>query len=185
MTKSPVNDKQCVYYNVKAYQWEKRPNNNNKHNNHNHNHNTNDAYHWVLKFSESRSLDFYIADPDAPNKQIYIDGKNLPIKIHDMKDSMQTQGNTLFNMFENGNYPQGIKALCARHNFDLEYSFLGVVTKKKMRFVESAFDINEQVALLGVIETTRNSAGNQIYKMVPVSYITRYILTFLFFNNFF
>ncbi len=152
--RSPINDKQCVYYCVKAYESVRSGKNR----------------YWVLRFTEQGSLDFYISDPDAQRILVYVDGKGLPLRIHDLKEASRSRLLGLGDLFGSENYSAGVHAFCQRNNFDLQTSFLGIATKKKMLFVESAFDLNEQVALLGIVQSTQDCMGNPIFKLMPVSF---------------
>ena len=54
-----------------------------------------------------------------------------------------------------------------RHNFQIEWVFLGMVTKKEMRYREATYEIGEQVGILGVVKNVEGDYST--YYVEPVS----------------
>jgi hypothetical protein len=77
---------------------------------------------------------------------------------------LQTRGGGLFQSAEAD--PPGIEALMARNNFKND-GFLGM--KAQMRYTESSFDVNEQLAVLGVIRDGADSHGAPVKLIERVS----------------
>ena len=151
---------------------------------------------WVYRFSESRSVDFYLADPQSPETLLSVPGKSLDIKRHALIDGEHETNNqktiddpSKITFEATEDIPKGIVAIAAAKKFDLYHSAnmfsFAKRVKKNTRYSLFTIYMNEQIAILAVINDPSTS---RVKTVTPVSKIIIRIYTictsFLIINNF-
>ena len=51
---------------------------------------------WVPRLSETKSLDFFLIDPESPGKEIFVPAEKFPIKVHS-HEQVQQQENSAWS----------------------------------------------------------------------------------------
>jgi hypothetical protein len=154
---SPVG-KPCVYYHVRAEEQVTVRNGDKT------------ETRWEFRFEESQSLDFFLGDPDTPDIKVYVPGSRSNIKRASSSIQAST-GAGAASFFQSENIAPGIQELLNRHNFKVETNVLIGVMKKKMRYIEQSYDVDEQIALLGIVQDGLCPDGSNLRVIEQVSII--------------
>ena len=135
---------------------------------------------WVYRFSESKSVDFYLSDPHSPEVTVLVPGKNVEIKRHAMMEGGREKNSTntiddptklIFS--QNQSIPKGIQAIATAKKFNLYQpsSLFHFVrrAKKEMRYSLFSIEMNEQIAMLAVVVDRKGPNGVKGKILSPVS----------------
>ena len=134
---------------------------------------------WVYRFSESRSVDFYLADPQSPETLLSVPAKCFDIKRHALIDGEDETNNqktiddpTKITFSTSEDIPKGIASIAAAKKFDLYHSAnmfsFAKRVKKNIRYSLFTIYMNEQIAILAVINEPSTS---RVKTITPVSKI--------------
>jgi hypothetical protein len=88
--------------------------------------------------------------------------------VRGVDDGRAASGAGAVSFFESETLPQGISELLARHNFQVEYDALIGKKKRRMDYREESFDLNEQIACLGVIKDGVDWTGAPVKVLHPI-----------------
>ena len=131
---------------------------------------------WVYRFSESRSVDFYLADPQSPETLLSVPGKSIDIKRHALIDG-ENETNcqktiddpTKITFAATEDIPKGIVAIAAAKKFDLYHSAnmfsFSKRVKKTIRYSLFTIYMNEQIAILAVVN---EPSASRVKAVTPV-----------------
>jgi hypothetical protein len=131
---------------------------------------TDDSSHWEHRFTETMSTNFFLTDPSIPDASIYVPGQTTPIRDHSIEDGAMMSGMGAASVFQHENIPPGVKDMLARHGMQIEREFMGIVSKREMRYAESKVELNEQIAILGVVTEGLDWNGRPVKQLQPVRY---------------
>jgi len=103
-----------------------------------------------LRFKEGdHYVDFYLADPSAPGQFLIVPASAARVVALRGEGCEAASGQEWFG---DTPIPPNIQAWADRHRFALTTpGALYGVSKKRMHYLESSFDINEQVAVMGIV----------------------------------
>jgi hypothetical protein len=127
---------------------------------------------WVHRFSESKSVDFYLADPQSPEVTVFVPGKNIEIKKHVLMEGDNIDDPTKLVFSQNESIPKGIQAIATAKKFNL-YQPSGLFhfvrrAKKEIRYSLFSIEMNEQIAMLAVVVDRRGLDGIKGKTLSPV-----------------
>lgn len=172
---APVSGKPCVYYETIAEELvERKDANGNSHT------------VWEFRFKETKAADFYIADPRTTKRAFVKGTANNIIKV----SNFDAQNNSGFNasLWQSGSLSpsfqvsallipnqlflifliykifvinQILKGLLSRNNFHSG--------NRVMRYLESSYEIGEQIAVLGMLKMSEE-LGQSSYYFEPVQH---------------
>lgn len=133
---------------------------------------------WVNRFEVSQSVDFYLADPQSPETLVFVPGKSIEIRRH-LEDAFEENTSeknlddpTRLTFGQNETIPKGIQAIANAKKINL-YHPSGIFNfarklKKDIRYSIFSFDINEQIAMLAVINEGVGPEGSKVKVISPV-----------------
>lgn len=147
---SPVKGISCVYYYVDARRQD-----------------TSEKTGWAPAFSETKCVDFVLADPIYPDDCVAINGKGTDtlVRMHGILDGSYESNEDMWVIPEK-ELP-GIKAAAKRQQFDTSGGFFG--TPQKMKYFEYSFVVNTQVAILGIVTERIGPDGRKMLFINPCS----------------
>ena len=152
--KSPIKQTQCVYYHLEAKEETKDKG-------------------WIPVFTETKCMDFVLADPLYPDDCVAINGKGADtmVRMHSILDGTHLTNEDLWVIPEKE--PLGLKAVAARQKYDLGggngglFNFGTAHPTKKLKFFEYSFEVNVQVAILGIITERLGPDGKKMLFINP------------------
>jgi hypothetical protein len=115
-----------------------------------------DLQKWEQKYSEVKSSDFYLVDPQNPKERLYICGNDYVIEFIS-KQIDPTATETGFALVEESSAP--MRAL---------FQKAGIPENSVVRIREEIYDINTQLAVFGVVEVGHPVYGKTARRLVPV-----------------
>lgn len=134
---------------------------------------------WVYRFAESKSVDFYLVDPQSPELTVFVPGKNVEIKRHVIMDGERerSSANTIDDptkliFSQNESIPKGIQAIASAKSFNL-YQPSGLFhfvrrAKKEIRYSLFSIEMNDQIAMLAVVSERTGHDGIKGKTLSPV-----------------
>lgn len=167
----PITGKDCMHYHIVAEELHATGKDNNGI----------PIKQWVYRFSESKSVDFYLADPQSPEATVFVPGKNIQIKRHVLMEGEREKysANTIDDptkliYSQNENIPKGIQAIATAKNFNL-YQPSGLFhfvrrAKKEIRYSLFSIVMNEQIAMLAVVVDRKGLDGMRGKTLSPVRF---------------
>jgi hypothetical protein len=115
---------------------------------------------WEQRYTEVKSADFYLVDPQSPKERLYICGNDYVIEFISKQidpPSAEAGSGAGFSLVEERS-PQ-IRALFQR---------AGIAEDSVARIREEIHDINTQLAVFGVVESGHPVYGKSCRRLVPV-----------------
>jgi len=150
---APISGKHCVYYEVRVEQLVELTDENglsgevegNK--------------VWEYRCGETVAADFTLSDPFSPSNTLYVPGAQVQIQVHATEDVRAGRS----KIIKHTRVPHHTLEFMARHQFSCTDS-KGMLNKT-VRFRESSFEFGEQIAVLGIVRTFAEEAG-EVHKVL-------------------
>jgi hypothetical protein len=162
--KCPVTGKNCMHYHIVAEELVATGKDDND----------KPIKQWVYRFSESKSVDFFLADPQSSELTVFVPGKNIEIKRHVIMEGDTIDDPTKLVFSQNESIPKGIQAIATAKKFNL-YQPSGLFhfvrrAKKEIRYSLFSIEMNEQIAMLAVVVDRRRLDGIKGKTLSPVRF---------------
>lgn len=111
---------------------------------------------WEQKYTEVKSADFVLMDPQNPKEKLYICGNEYVIELI---SDLHSHTSDNFHKIEAADLSPQLRVL---------FHKAGISETSKARVREEIYEVNAQLAVFGVVEVGHPVYGKKARRMVPV-----------------
>lgn len=116
---------------------------------------TQDPNNWEQKYTEVKSADFYLMDPQNAKEKLYICGNEYVIELIS-ELNLRSDG---FQIVESADLSPQLRVL---------FHKAGISDSSRVRIREEIYEVNSQLAVFGVVEAGHPVYGKTAKRLVPV-----------------